>query len=186
MSKKWVCLLLALALGLCAVSAWAENAAYTELKAQDWDAKPVAYQFLNDRFDGYGAYWPVCLNLYEDGTAASWQATVTGFHVTHWAIEDKYVLWDFYGTWEQTDDGIRLTMNGEAFDVISDFGTNTTPETLEYTVKVDENGKGVIEDYVLLASVGANLTGAVSSDGTVPYATLEDFFQDYQAEYVEE
>lgn len=73
-----------------------KTASYQTMKSDDWNSKDVTYQFLNDRFDGYGSSWPVCLNLYSDGSAASWQSTVTGFHVNHWANQDKYVIWDFY------------------------------------------------------------------------------------------
>ena len=159
------------------------NASYAELKKVDWNSKTVKYQFLNDRVDGYGAYWPVCLNLYTDGTAASWQATVTGFHVTHWADESKYLLWDFYGTWEETSDGIKLVVKGEGAELTSDFGSQKTPDLLEYTVKIGADGKADIPDYVLVASVGANITGLVSSNGSVQYKTFEDFFKSYEGEY---
>ena len=159
------------------------TASYADLKNVDWNSKQVKYQFLNDRVDGYGAYWPVCLNLYADGTAASWQSTVTGFHVTHWANEEKYLLWDFYGTWKETDGGILLTLKGEGAELTSDFGSQKTPEELEYTVKLSTDGKGEIADFALIASVGANITGMVSSDGTVHYKSFEEFFKSYEGEY---
>lgn len=162
------------------------TATYAQLKEVKWDTKTVKYQYLNDRFEGYGSSWPVCLNLYEDGTAASWQATVTGFHVTHWAIQNKYVIWDFYGTWETNTDGaITLKMKGEGYDVVSDFGTTTSPESLTYTLMLEE-GKGQILDYACIASVGVDIKGAVVNDGTVHYSTFEAFFNSYKNDYAEE
>lgn len=163
------------------------TATYSQLKDVDWDQKTVQYQFLNDRLDGYGAYWPICLNLYSDGSAAAWQATVTGFHVTHYADEEHYILWDFYGYWTSSADRITINLKGEGYSVVSDFGTNVTPTELTYSgVQIDSQGSGSIADFVCMASVGTDIKGMVTCDGTVHYKTFTDFYNSYKDEFSEE
>ncbi len=193
--KKFMLPVLALMLSLlfafgftaCSESIDYTTATYSELKEVDWDSdkKVVKYQFLNDTIEGYGAYWPVCLNLYEDGSAAAWQATVTGFHVTHWADEEHLILWDFYGSWSEEGSTITLNLKGEAATLTTDFGDRVTPDALSYTITVS-GGKATIIDFVLMSSTGHNLKGLVTCDGTVHYEGFTEFYNSYKDSYSEE
>jgi hypothetical protein len=130
------------------------------------------------------------MNLYTDGSVAVWQSTVTGFHVTHWAVESKYVIWDFYGYWEETDGKIDINLKGEGYSVTSDFGTTVSPTELSYKEVSLTNGKGDVLGFVLMSSVGRDIgemtSNKVSCDGTVHYNNLNAFFNSYKDSYVAE
>jgi hypothetical protein len=180
--------LLALAAVLCSCGPKVDytKANYTELKAsQNWVTKEgVKYQYLNDRLEGFGAYWPVCLNLYSDGSAASWQATVTSAFVNHVYDDSKHVTWQFLGNWTMEGNAIHLHMRGETVSVFF-AGPNTTtdaPDDLSYDFTLTD-GKGTIGTYVLLSSAGTDLTTIVADDGTVHFATLNAFYESYKDDY---
>lgn len=171
---------------------------YQKISFEEWDSKKIEYQFLNEyatEESGYGYYYPVVLNLCEDGSAVAWHGSITaGGHNPMWTDEEKMLLWAEYGYWtKEVKDGVTtLKIHLEAGNALEGdpMGGNVTatgaPVVHDYEASdALEKGTFILGAYNTFSSFKSDIPSAATCDGTVHFKSYQEFYDSWKANIAE-
>lgn len=182
-----------------------ENYTYNDWAAipqTEWDSKTVQYQLYTG---DDGGNIVMCFNLYDDGTLACWEV---GMYVTDpdampdaaWVNEEKHIMWDFYGFWEEEGDTVKLyyicklSAADQVVEKRDDFLSRTAfTFYLPITNKTITQDLDNLQNPTNLLYLGVNTQGQIwpmggTSDGEpydlvsgsdIRYATFQAFLDSY-------
>lgn len=171
---------------------------FQKISFEEWDGKAIKYQFLNEYASeefGYGYYYPVVLNLCEDGSAVAWHGSITaGSHNPMWTDQEKMLLWVEYGYWtEEVKDGVTtLKIHLEAGNKLEGdpMAGNVTasgaPVVHDYEASDTlETGKFILGAYNTFSSFKSDIPSAATCDGTIHFKSYQEFYDSWKANIAE-
>lgn len=180
--KKVLALVLVLVLSLSVFAAcgkkvdWSTYLSYEDYNNENWDKKPISYQFLKaNQSDGNG---PMVVNLYKDGSVVAWEGDIIAEPVAGYKPEDIVLVYPEYKIFGETR-GYWVEENGKI--TVNVFVWEDDEEYTQCVVELDKNGAGTMPTFPNRSCVVHYvLTVDVVSDGTVHYKNRAEFYDSFK------
>lgn len=156
-----------------------------------WETKTVAYQFVttthNDNHN-FAAYFPMLLNLYEDGSVKGWQRCIltTMFNMLEGQTEEETEFYSasgckvielFFGYWEKDDSTNEITLYVQnSFDYSVD---GDSIQYKSYTIDLTPDEDGIISFFFHTTEKGQLISSYMTCDttyeGNVKYSSILNY-----------